>query len=74
MKQVHPSHKIGTKLYSSSSPRSISIGQLSMLPCLHLRPINRVVFPEPYHLNGVGDLILRGASRLDAFSVYLVRT
>ena len=57
-----------------SSPRPISTGQLNMLPCVHLRPINHVVFVGPYHLNGVGDLILGGVSRLDAFSVYLVRT
>ena len=28
----------------SSSPRSISIGQLYTLPCLHIRPIKLVVY------------------------------
>ena len=58
---------------SSSSPRSISIAQLNMLPCLHLRPINHVVYMGPYSLR-MGYLILRWASRLDAFSVYPFRT
>lgn len=56
-----------------SSPRLISTGQLNVLPRLHFRPINQVVFLEPY-LFRVRDLILRRVSRLDAFSVYLVRT
>ena len=58
----------------SSSPRSISIGQLNTLLCLHLRPIKLVVFKWPYSLLGMGYLILRLVSRLDAFSVYLNRT
>ena len=57
-----------------SSPRPISIGQLNTLLCLHLRPINQIVFLDPYSLIEMGDLILGGVSRLDAFSVYLVRT
>ena len=32
-----------------SSVRPISIGQLNMSPCLHLRPINVVVSHGPYH-------------------------
>jgi len=36
---------------------------------LHLRPIDVVVFHGPQ-----GDLVLKGASRLDAFSVYPVRS
>ena len=32
----------------SSSPRSISIGQLNTLPYLHLRPIKLVVYKWPY--------------------------
>ena len=31
-----------------SSPRPISIGQLNMLPCLHLRPINHIVYVGSY--------------------------
>ena len=57
-----------------SSPRAISTGQLHTLLHFHLRPINLVVFQDPYQLNAVGNLILKGASRLDAFSVYPVRT
>ena len=49
--------------------RAISTGQLNALPRLHLRPIDVVVFH-----GSRGDLVLRGASRLDAFSGYPVRT
>ena len=55
-------------------PSAISTAQLNRLPGLHLPPIKRVVFPRPYSVNPMGDLILRGASRLDAFSAYPVRT
>ena len=40
---------------SSSSFRSISIGQLNTLLYLHLRPIKLVVYKWPYQLN-VGDI------------------
>ena len=33
-------------LDSSPSPRPISTGRLNTLPCLHLRPINVVVWPR----------------------------
>ena len=56
-----------------SSPRPISTGRLNTLPCVHLRPINLVVYQGPYPVNPVGDLILRQASRLDAFSAYPFR-
>ena len=59
---------------SSSSPRSISIGQLNTLLYLHLRPINLVVYERPYSFKMMGYLILRCTSRLDAFSVYYIRT
>ena len=58
----------------SSSPRSISIGQLNTLLCVHLWPINGIVYTDPYSLKEMGELILGGASCLDAFSVYPVRT
>ena len=48
---------------------TISTGQLSALLRVHLRPIDVVVCHGPQ-----GDLVLRGASRLDAFSGYLFRT
>ena len=53
------------------SPRPISNSQLHTLPCFHLCPIYLVVFKGSYYLR-MGYLILRGASRLDAFSVYPV--
>ena len=49
-------------------------GPLSTLLRLHGRPINLVVFQGPYSLKGMGELISRWASRLDAFSGYPVRT
>ena len=57
-----------------SSPRSISTGSLSTLLCLHGRPIKLVVFQRSYSLEGMGELISRSASRLDAFSGYPIRT
>ena len=56
------------------SPRLISTGRLNVLPRLHLRPIHLVVCKESYSVNQMGDLILRLASRLDAFSAYPVQT
>ena len=60
-------------LASWSSPRPISNSQLHTLLYFHLCPIYLVVFKGSYFLR-MGYLILRGASRLDAFSVYPVRT
>ena len=57
-----------------SSPRPISTGLLSTLLRLHIRPINLVVYQGSYSLKGMGELISRWASRLDAFSGYPVRT
>ena len=54
---------------SNQAYRTISTGQLNTLLCLHLRPIDVVVFHGPQ-----GYLVLRGASRLDAFSGYPVRS
>ncbi|CDN42158.1 hypothetical protein BN871_AY_00010, partial [Paenibacillus sp. P22] len=45
--------------------------QLHALLRFHPEPINLVVYQGSYIL---GNLILRGASRLDAFSAYPVRT
>ena len=59
---------------SWSSPRPISTCWLNTSQCLHLRPIYLVVFKGSYLINSVGYLILRPASRLDAFSVYPIRT
>ena len=56
------------------SPRPISTGQLHTLRCFHFRPINPVVWLGALTHDGVGDLILERASRLDAFSGYPFRT
>ena len=51
-----------------SSVRPISIGQLNMLPCLHLRPINVIVSHGSYHFWRrsilVGGFALRCFQRL----------
>ena len=52
-----------------SSPRPISSSQLHALLHFHPCPIYLVVFKGSYYFR-MGYLILRGASRLDAFSVY----
>ena len=59
---------------SRSSPRPISIGKLHVLPHFHRRPIYLIVSEGSYQLLVVAVLFFRGASRLDAFSVYPVRT
>jgi len=41
---------------------------------LHRRPIDVVVFHGPYSVKQMGSLILRWASRLDAFSGYPIQT
>ena len=55
-----------------SSPPPISSSQLHVLPHFHPCPIDLVVFKGVYSFR-MGYLILRGASRLDAFSVYPFR-
>ncbi len=54
---------------SNQAYRTISTGQLSSLLNLHLRPIDVVVY-----YGSQGYLVLRGASRLDAFSGYPFRS
>ena len=53
-----------------TSPRPISTSQLHILLCFHVWPINPMVFGGPYPLKVVRVLILKHASRLDAFSGY----
>ena len=53
--------------------RPISNSQLRALLHFHLCPIYLVVFKGSYFFR-MGYLILRGASRLDAFRVYPFRT
>lgn len=57
-------------IFVETSPRPISIGQLHTLLRFHIRPINPVVYRGPYQIHSVGALILKRASRLDAFSGY----
>ena len=54
---------------SNQAYRAISTGQLNALLRLHLRPIDEMVY-----LGSQGYLVLRGASRLDAFSGYPFRS
>jgi hypothetical protein len=54
---------------SNQAYRAISTSQLNVLLRLHLWPIDEVVY-----LGSQGYLVLRGASRLDAFSGYPVRS
>ena len=76
--RLKPGFKVLTShfppLIFRSSPRLISTGRLNTLPHLHPRPINLVIYKESYQVNPVGDLILGPVSRLDAFSVYPIRT
>ena len=65
------------QLFCGQASRRISTGKLNTLLCLHIRPINLVVFKASsvkYVSIPKGYLILRGASRLDAFSGYPFRT
>ena len=64
-----PGRKSLASAGSDQAYRAISTGQLNALLRLHLRPIDVVVFHGPQ-----GDLVLKGASRLDAFSGYPVRS
>ena len=57
-----------------SSPRPISIIKLHPLPNFHRWPIYLIVSEGSYLLLAVAILFSRGASRLDAFSVYPFRT
>src|SRR5262245_56103678 len=57
-----------------SSPRPISTSQLSLLLGLHVWPINPLVWVGALPLGGVGYLVLKRVSRLDAFSGYPFRT
>ena len=57
-----------------SCPRTICTGQLKTLLPLHTRPIYLTFYEVSYQIHSVGDLILRLASRVDAFSAYPSRT
>ena len=53
---------------------SVSTGKLNTLPCLHIQPINLIVYQGTLALKALRNLILERASRLDAFSVYPFRS
>ena len=48
---------------------AVRTGRLRRSLAVHSRPIDLVVFQEPSHLRA-GNLVLKRASRLDAFSAY----
>ena len=54
-------------------PLTVSTAQLRAFQPVHSRPINLVVYQGSYSLKGMGELISRTASRLDAFSGYPFR-
>ena len=53
---------------------AVGTGPLRRSPAVHSPPIDRVVFPEPSQRLAAGNLVLEGASRLDAFSADPVPT
>ena len=55
-------------------PSTISTAQLHPSPDFHMLPIKQVVSLRSYPVDPVGNLILRRASHLDAFSAYPDRT
>ena len=69
---LHPNGIILQPCDCWSSPHPISNSQLRALLHFHPCPIYLVVFKGVYFFR-MGYLILRGASRLDAFSVYPFR-
>ena len=69
-----PQNSIATRPAFKSRPRAISTGPLNALLRLHVPPIKVVVSDRPYSLEGMGALISRWASRLDAFSGYPIQT
>ena len=72
--KLHSQPLPGIRKKYPSSPRPISTGLLHTLPRFQIRPINLVVYQGSYSLKGMGELISRPASRLDAFSGYPIRT
>ena len=48
---------------------AVRTGRLRRSPAVHSQPIDLVVFQEPSHVRA-GNLVLKRASRLDAFSAY----
>ena len=73
-----PDRISGTAQWTRSFFVRQALGLLVPVGCcitaFYLRPINPVFYWGPYQVDPVGDLILRHASRLDAFSGYHFRT
>ncbi len=61
-------------LLKKVKPSTISTAQLHWLPSFHMPPIKQVISLRSYPVDPVGNLILRLASHLDAFSAYPNRT
>ena len=59
---------------AGDEPSAISTATLNTSRCVHVPPINQVVYLGPYSVDLMGTLIFRRASRLDAFSGYPCRT
>ena len=66
-------NRLALSHFIRSNPRTVSIGHLNTLLYLQLQPINLIVSKGSYSFR-MGNLILWSASRLDAFSVYQIRT
>ena len=62
------------QLLKEVKPSTISTAQLHWLPSFHMPPIKQVFSLRSYPVDPVGNLILRWASHLDAFSAYPHRT
>ena len=62
------------ELLKEVKPSTISTARLHRLPDFHVPPIKQVVSLRSYPVDPVGNLILRRASHLDAFSAYPDRT
>jgi hypothetical protein len=72
---LHPAPLRAAWVLHGKASRAISTRQLQPLPAFHTAPINLVVFQGPSgDSRSQGGLISGGASRLDAFSGYPVRT
>jgi hypothetical protein len=61
------------RIISCQKPSTISTGSLHTLLRFHVLPIKLVVYQRSYFLKGMGYLVLRWASHLDAFSGYPIR-
>ena len=68
------SELIPDQLLEKVKPSTISTAQLHPSPDFHMPPIKQMVSLRSYPVNPVGNLILRRASHLDAFSAYPNRT